>query len=448
MTLSAPKPQEIIPKDVSTVVLDGNKKASKKAERPVPREGFPRFVYMSKCRTSKVLNAFGMRWDFANPKMTAKDQLDWDVEELIGVLKLLAMHAHRIIAVVNEKGGGGKSPLIALLAGVFKYFTGYGGVLIDLNTAKGTMEDILGIDRGQTLGLSQALTLREELMIPGVLEGLAKPHYQTGLRFIANSQVSPTLMQPEYLYDLLRSLRQYATTFVDNGSDTQTFFGKVNYAAADALVFSALYTNEESLGGVAKALRHTIVNQGLQKARRQSVVVINGVPKGVKKEDVFDTFARAAYRELRSKVIRDVHDRPIQDPVKREQVIKDELKNPEVARAYVQKYLLVDKDRIFVVPDNDAIREFSTKKGVIMDVSREVLGMETLKVLLEILVYLFKDIIVEDVPSFERDDIADIEFTELRTRVESVRSPSSPSGDETNSMAVDAVEPPLRKELT
>lgn len=406
MTLSAspPKRTTLREDDVSMMVQPGSRMKSAASDRDVPRVGFPKFKYGFSRGFGRVVNIIPfVKYTAKVPTPTQADQKKYEVERLhndiaqmMWFVKLRAMHVIHVFAVFNDKGGGGKSPFMALLAGLYQAITGYGAIIVDLNQDGSTLPSILGVSRGNTITLDQAMKVRKELINLRAIRHYFAIHWKSSLRFLADSRIDPATYSEDDYIELLDNLQDAGgDQFIDNGTNLAHPAAKAAFKVADAPFFSGVWGNDGSMQGVAKALQ-TIALRGRSDARKirdQGVVVINAVPSGISKEEVFLEFQRQALRALVTP--RDTRtNRRIEDPDLKEQALQLLMKDQARLDNLTKNILRVDIDRFFTVPHNDHIAEFCNKDEITMDVALETLGLETVHSVMLILKYVYGDGII------------------------------------------------------
>jgi len=366
--------------------------------RPIPREGMPKVIY-----TAKKLVTPKDR-PFVIPKMTAHDQLMWDISELIAELRRLASLLQMKIVVLNSKGGAAKTPTTAYLATTFMDVTNDPTVILDMNQNFGNMNDWLGIAREDTMGLREAIQFRDQLINFSAIAKAFRSHAETGVRLMASEDLRTMKLLSDAELKLPREeqeklLLQMFTRLIDNvfsavhsvfldtgnGMDYESNLSSVR--AANVFLFSGLWDKRESYDGIIATIGGYGNRFTREMIRNKGYIVISDTPARMERKVVFDTFLRHVHDNIEH-LYMTAYDAADADG-------KEELDH-ELARYGMPGMFGVSEERFFAVPHSADIaqgarRTDASGKVIGLKVGGEAIGFNVRKAFLEILRTIFHD---------------------------------------------------------
>ena len=355
------------------------------ATRPKPTEGLPLLIYGLK-RLWQIIT--GGKWEFVNPKMTRHDRAKHDVLELGEKLNEIAMSiVEFVLTVVNTKGGAGKTPLLAYLASVYAAYSNNPTVALDLNQNEGTLHNMFGMLRNMTLTLGRALKMRAELVNWKAIAPKMKAHIQTGVRVMASEDIDLKAIEVSVFDELIDGMRNASQLVaIDTGNGKGYAANRSAVSNANAVVYATLWGKEDTFEGIASTIRGYLVRGMHEQIFNRSFMVVSGTPRNMTKEQVYDAFVDHIF-SIWGLLEKDITEE------RKMQLMTDPEAQAE-RKAQLMQWLGIRLDRFYIVPESAYI-----KKMKVVDVRASVIGLETLRAYLQILVDIFKH--AQEVSAFD-----------------------------------------------
>lgn len=383
------------------------------ATRPKPSEGLPLLLYGIKRFWQLFLGLFKKDWEFVNPKMTRHDQAKNDVEVLGAKLNRISMSlVEFVLTVVNSKGGVGKTPLLAYLTMVYAHYSNNPTVALDLNQNEGTLHRMFGLLRSQTLTLSEALRRRKELTTWKAIAPLMAAHEQTGVRLLASEDIDLDVTDVSEFDELIDGMSSASHLVgIDTGNGKGYAASRSAVGKSNALVYATLWENrEDAFEGIASTITGYLTRGMIDQVYKRSYMVVSGTPRNMTKQQVYDTFVDYIFGiwGLLEKGITEERRMELLTDAKAQAERKEKL----------MKWLGIRFDRFYIVPASRYIK--TTRKA---DVRSSVIGLETLRAYLQILVDIYTYSTTPDhqtpiAPAAVQAELAGLEETFLAWKAE------------------------------
>lgn len=369
-----------------------------KFERPRPRRGLPLVLYWIQQVVRLIPLLWGTEFHFSNPKLTREDARRQRYTYLKGRLKDISETRSRTVTVLNSKGGSGKTPTIAYLASLYQRITGSWNILLDMNQNLGTLARQVGIRQSDTLSLRDAIQLGENLTTKTDFKVHAKIHRQTGLRVISSADMDAekdkfSIAEVVDLHD--KSDRIFDSVFQDTGNGMSHSCNIAAVQTADALVFPAIWDNDEAIIGIQETLDGYFQRGYGSNIRKLGYFVVLGTDPKWDKEEIFAKFSARIFAAFSA-----AHHGP-----------KPEKMNSEELREQTDRLMQVlgiRIERFFMVPFSKYIKD---KK--VVDTTSRKMGLASKVGYLEVLVAIYENAIDKDPTSSDAGVKFEEELTQL-----------------------------------
>lgn len=329
---------------------------------PVPTEGMAKFAYWMWKQ-----GMYGK--DYQVPALSKNQHAEYRVKmerinELVTELIELADEIRRIIAVMNSKGGSGKSPLAANLATVLMWAIDMQVLLIDVNENDGSAHRTLGIKRKDTRSVRYVMNNLENFKYYNQLcRELGKPRQQhKGVWLVCSDPgVTGNFNKDLFLEMLLQLWLSVHSEVLDGGNGNEVAANERSVEACTNLVISAMADDSDTFEKAISTLA-AHYNMGHLDKVKNSFIAVNATHPGDTRNQYLEKL-RLAAEELTV-----------------EDVSKGETHKKE---RFTLEDLGITVDSIYLIPFDQYIKN----RGV-ADVPS--LQLETLIAYLELLVAIFK----------------------------------------------------------
>ena len=352
-----------------------------KHDRPRPKRGFPLVLFWILKGVALIPLLWGTEYHFSNPSRTRLDALLQKYFNLIERLKDASETRSRTVTVVNSKGGSSKTPTIAYFAALYQWITGSWNILMDMNQNVGTLSRWLGIRKSDTMTLRDAIKLDSKLTTKTDFKTRTKVHRQTGLRVISSADMDAkedafSIEEVTDLHD--KADKIFDSVFQDTGNGMSHSCNIAAVRTADALVFPAVWDNDDAVIGIQETLDGYFERGYGSKIRNSGYFVVIGTNPKWDKEVIYETFCARIFAAFSA-----AHNGP-----------RPEKMTPEELRAETEKvinYFGITIDRFFMVPFS---KHISSKK--VVDTSRRKMGLASKVGYLEVLVSIYENEATKD----------------------------------------------------
>lgn len=297
----------------------------------------------------------------SNPKINKEDQQTYALEARQKRVKRNAVHRPRKIAVVNPKGGAGKTPTAVYLAIFAKVFTGNSVTLIDINQNFGSTWRWVGVVRSLTITVFQAVTSKPFQHIDEF--NAVTAIHESGLRFISSEDMDTTIAIDQIIGErqdeldekerhlrvfrrfkaFIQNIKRFSHSIVlDTGNGMSHAAHTAAVDAADVLVFPAGWKNDDDIAGIQEGV-HGYISRGFgPKLRQRAFYMLYGTPDQ-KKEVIYKKFCERVFANyMAANFPPEIYEK--MEPPYRE----------EKAREYADN-LGITIDRLYLVPWSDYI---------------------------------------------------------------------------------------------
>lgn len=361
-----------------------------KIDKPIPTEGWPALKYKVDQITRRMVSFYDPEIPDMNKAERKKYKFSLQlkrIETLIERLKFLTVKNERIIAILNSKGGAGKTPILAYLSCIHKKVTEEPVIFIDANENVGTAHLWFGIERSLTLLLQEAVLERQQLTSYSRIarKGAAK-HLQSSTRFIGSNRKRGKPFDSNQFIEMVRIVNEsFNSTYLDtgNGFDSQSNIGTVEIA--NALLFPIIANNPGTYNGLVLSMQNYI-EEGHGEKVRNGFIVVNATQPGDTKEKFLDI--------IRTELTK--HPVPTYNEVTR--ITRDIIPTLDDFG--------IDPDRLFMIPYSEYIA--APQINVITTDPSEI-GYDTYEAMLNLLVAIFEQNAVYD----PRNNVQSIESTSM-----------------------------------
>ncbi|HET8883926.1 MAG TPA: hypothetical protein VFM68_00460 [Candidatus Saccharimonadales bacterium] len=354
----------------------------KRTPAPVPTQIIPRFgwragLYQDAYLANNILEKVGVKTQISAPRLDKLDTLIllyWQLSEM-------ALTKKRIVAVMNSKGGSGKTPFATYLAATLQLAIKKQCGIIDANENNGTTASRLGIDRMQYMMLRAALLNLVSIDDLDKMSTAFGAHKQTGLLLLASDpeKTNKTFTLAQFV-ELVRTVKKNLHSLVlDTGNGNAHPANEGSFREADIVVNTAIVGNPDSFEGVVTT-RSAYYTLGYEDKVRRSFIVISGTRKG----DTQEKF----YKILQMHVAK---------------LVTEESASVTTARDKMMDDLGITLDNIRLIPYSKYIDGNDSMNAIPpVDLDPQVTGIDTLISVAELAVEIFE----EEVPSKNDKNLA------------------------------------------
>ena len=372
-----------------------------KIDKPIPTEGWPAFKYKSDQLVKKMVSFYDPEIPDMNRAEREKYEFDLQlkrIEALTERLKFLTVMVERIVAILNSKGGAGKTPILAYLSCIQKKVTEEPVLFIDANEAVGTAHLWFGIERNETLLLQEAVLGRHELTSYSKIarKGAAK-HLQSSTRFIGSNRKREKPFDSDEFIEMVEFVSEsYNSTYLDtgNGFDSQSNIGTVEIA--NALLFPIIANNPGTYDGLVLSMQNYI-EEGHGDKVRNGFIVVNATQPGDTKEKFLDIIKKELTK----------HPVPTYNSVTR--ITRNVIPTLEDFG--------IDPDRMFLIPYSEYIAAPQIK---VITTDPSEIGYDTYEAMLSLLVTIFEqNAVYEPRKKMQSIEIAEPQANAPETSVDS-----------------------------
>lgn len=229
------------------------KERKTKSSRPTLAERLPEGVYEQRPLQKRYVLHWAYFWIYAGLRLYKLHAPvpQPAVRELIrrnfALLLEFAKTRQPIIAVVNSKGGAGKTAVSTWLAVLIKLATLRAVYIVDANENKGGTARRLGIRREDTVQLRTFLRFEKELSTADQINDALACHASSGVLCIASEAADKTFFAQSLFERRMRTLKQAGHTLVlDVGNGIPYAANRGSVAVADVLLFPATVMQADS----------------------------------------------------------------------------------------------------------------------------------------------------------------------------------------------------------
>ena len=257
--------------------------------KPPLSERLPEGVYANRPRQKRYVLHWLYFWAYARlglyklparlipvPRRSRREYRDYLIGRVHGLVQLKQL----IYAVLNSKGGAGKTPISSWLIAVIKRFGHRASLMMEANENAGNGAYMLDVDVEDTLTLREYLANADTLSDHRLLDNELGHHSQTGVAVIASDQnTGYRITGKSYMAGGLNAARCYPFVGQDcgNGLFNQSNLGAVRLA--DVLLFAACIAKPSSYRDASSTYRAYREKPQLKledKVNDQSLMVLLG----------------------------------------------------------------------------------------------------------------------------------------------------------------------------
>lgn len=334
--------------------------------RPIPTKGWPAIWYVIKCWFSRLWPISKSSWVPKVPKMTKKEhdqhEKDQRFEYLYGRLLMLSDDIQRVIAVLNSKGGSGKTATAVHLAGLLMWIIKRQVTIVDANENAGTTAKRLGVARKDTLTLRDVIEQINQLNTYEQICMALGSHNRYGVLVVASDPAARNHFTKETFVDMTRVVKSTAHSLVlDCGNGNEWPANEGSVVAGDALVFPALAHDSDTIDDLISTM--LVYRQlGYTDKVRNGFIAISATQEGHTKEYIMEQLAASA-RQI--------------------QVSEDRGDGVKLHRHVTLEELGIEPDRIHLIPFSQYIKDNQV-------VDHEGIGQDACIAYMELLVAIFE----------------------------------------------------------
>lgn len=229
------------------------KERKTKSRRPTLAERLPAGVYEQRPRYKRYVLHWAYFWVYASLRLykikapVPRPAVRELIKRNFALLLEFAKTRQPIIAVVNSKGGAGKTVVSTWLAVLIKLATDRVVYIVDANENKGGTASRLGIRRENTVQLRTFLRFEKELSRADQINDALAAHEGSGVLCVASEAADKTFFSQSLFETRMKTLKRAGHTLVlDAGNGIPHAANRGSVAVADVIVTPATTKQEDS----------------------------------------------------------------------------------------------------------------------------------------------------------------------------------------------------------